>query len=115
MSGRMIIDSGCSQNVADVVKANVEASNGVAHANDEVLLPLAAQSAAGKRLVELATGVPFLSTLVVAVKVAGLVGALSGDGPFMIPAPTHEAFGKLPAGPLDKLSIPRTRRNSSRC
>ena len=64
------IDSGSGQNVSDVVEANVEASNGVAHAINEVLLPLAAQAAAGKRLVDLVTSAPYLTKLVDAVKVA---------------------------------------------
>jgi uncharacterized surface protein with fasciclin (FAS1) repeats len=38
------------------------------------------------------------TTLVAAVKAAGLVGALEGAGPFTVFAPTNEAFEKLPAG-----------------
>ena len=52
--------------------------------------------------------------LVAAVKVAGLAGTLSGAALLRILAPTHETFGQLPAGVLDKLSSPRTRRSSSR-
>lgn len=43
------------------------------------------------------------NTLVAAVKAAGLVEALKGDGPFTVFAPTDEAFAKLPEGALKSL------------
>jgi uncharacterized surface protein with fasciclin (FAS1) repeats len=43
------------------------------------------------------------TTLVAAVKAAGLVDTLSGPGPFTVFAPTNEAFAKLPAGAVDTL------------
>jgi uncharacterized surface protein with fasciclin (FAS1) repeats len=43
------------------------------------------------------------TTLVAAVKAAGLVDTLSGSGPFTVFAPTNAAFGKLPAGTVGKL------------
>jgi len=43
------------------------------------------------------------STLVAAVKAAGLVDTLQGPGPFTVFAPTNEAFAKLPAGTVDNL------------
>ena len=43
------------------------------------------------------------TTLVAAVKAAGLVDALSGPGPFTVFAPTNEAFAALPAGTVDNL------------
>ena len=56
-----------------------------------------------KNIVEIASGNPDFSTLVTAVKAAGLVDTLSGSGPFTVFAPTNEAFNKLPAGTLDSL------------
>lgn len=47
-----------------------------------------------------------LTTLVAAVKAAGLVDTLNGAGPFTVFAPTNAAFGKLPAGTVDKLVQP---------
>ncbi|GLK83377.1 fasciclin domain-containing protein [Ancylobacter defluvii] len=47
-----------------------------------------------------------LTTLVAAVKAAGLVDTLNGDGPFTVFAPTNAAFSKLPAGTVDKLVEP---------
>ncbi|WP_284943755.1 fasciclin domain-containing protein [Acidisoma cladoniae] len=49
------------------------------------------------------------TTLVAAVKAAGLVGALSGPGPFTVFAPTNEAFGLLPAGTVDTLVKPENK------
>src|SRR5262245_10502272 len=49
------------------------------------------------------------TTLVAAVKAAGLVDTLSGPGPFTVFAPTNSAFAKLPAGTLDTLLRPENR------
>lgn len=54
-------------------------------------------------LVEIAAGNENFSTLVAAVKAAGLAEALSGEGPFTIFAPTNAAFEKLPKGTLELL------------
>ena len=49
------------------------------------------------------------TTLVAAVKAAGLVDTLSGAGPFMVFAPTNAAFAKLPAGTVDTLLKPENK------
>ncbi len=49
------------------------------------------------------------TTLVAAVKAAGLVDTLSGPGPFTVFAPTNEAFTKLPAGTVDNLLKPENK------
>jgi uncharacterized surface protein with fasciclin (FAS1) repeats len=49
------------------------------------------------------------TTLVAAVKAAGLVDTLSGAGPFTVFAPTNEAFAKLPAGTVDNLVKPENK------
>src|SRR5246127_3876696 len=49
------------------------------------------------------------TTLVAAVKAAGLVDTLQGPGPFTVFAPTNEAFGKLPAGTVDTLVKPENK------
>jgi uncharacterized surface protein with fasciclin (FAS1) repeats len=56
-----------------------------------------------KNIVETAVAADNFDTLVAAVKAAGLVDALSGEGPFTVFAPTDEAFAKLPKGTLEKL------------
>jgi len=59
-----------------------------------------------KNIVEVASADSNFSTLVTAVKAAGLVDTLSGEGPFTVFAPTNDAFNKLPAGTLDTLLKP---------
>ena len=49
------------------------------------------------------------TTLVAAVKAAGLVETLEGAGPFTVFAPTNEAFNKLPAGTVDNLVKPENK------
>jgi len=50
------------------------------------------------------------TTLVAAVKAAGLVGTLESPGPFTVFAPTNEAFAKLPAGTVDTLLKPENKK-----
>ena len=64
---------------------------------------------ATKNIVEVAVGNPDFSTLVTAVKAAGLVETLSGEGPFTVFAPTDAAFAKLPADTLASLLKPENK------
>ena len=59
-----------------------------------------------KNIVENAVNSKDHTTLVAAVKAAGLVDTLEGPGPFTVFAPTNEAFDKLPAGTVDTLLKP---------
>ncbi|MQG93480.1 fasciclin domain-containing protein [Pseudomonas sp. MN1F] len=59
-----------------------------------------------KTIVENAANSKDHTTLVAAVKAAGLVDTLNGKGPFTVFAPTNEAFAKLPAGTVDTLVKP---------
>jgi len=61
---------------------------------------------ASKNIVQNAVNSADHTTLVAAVKAAGLVETLSGDGPFTVFAPTNAAFAKLPAGTVDTLLQP---------
>lgn len=63
----------------------------------------------GNNLVDIATAAGDFKTLLAAVTAADLVGALSGDGPLTVLAPTDEAFAKLPAGTVDTLLKPENR------
>jgi len=56
-----------------------------------------------KNIVEIASEAGNFTTLVAAIKAAGLVETLSGAGPFTVFAPTDEAFAKLPAGTVEGL------------
>jgi uncharacterized surface protein with fasciclin (FAS1) repeats len=68
-----------------------------------------ASTEAAQTVVELASSNPDFSTLVSAVKAAGLADTLSGAGPFTVFAPTNQAFAKLPAGTLDDLLKPENK------
>lgn len=59
-----------------------------------------------KNIVENALNSPIHTTLVAAVKAAGLVDTLAGKGPFTVFAPTNDAFDKLPAGTVNTLVMP---------
>ena len=59
-----------------------------------------------KTIVENASQAKNLTTLVAAVKAAGLVDTLMGPGPFTVFAPTNAAFDKLPKGTVEKLVQP---------
>ena len=72
----------------EVTTADVEASNGVIHVIDRALVP------PSQDLVEIAVAAGF-TKLAEAVTEAGLVGALQGEGPFTVFAPTNEAFDAL--------------------
>ena len=60
-------------------------------------------------VVDIAVGNPDFSTLVAALQAAGLVEALSGDGPFTVFAPTNEAFAQLPEGTVEMLLLPENK------
>lgn len=84
---------------AKVVIADVEATNGVVHVIDKVLLPQAAIDAIngepmdmGQNLVEIVVATEALSQLEAAVIKAELAETLSSDGPFTVFAPTDDAF-----------------------
>ena len=62
-----------------------------------------------KTVVENAVNNENFSTLVAAVKAAGLAETLSGSGPFTVFAPTNAAFEKLPAGTVEKLLKPENK------
>lgn len=64
---------------------------------------------AAATVVDGAAGSPAHTTLVAAVKAAGLVETLSGTGPFTVFAPTNAAFAKLPAGTVETLLKPENK------
>jgi transforming growth factor-beta-induced protein len=96
---------------ASIVLTDIEASNGVIHVIDAVILPGddAAEPEADANMGEMATiadiaaGDDNFSTLVAALSAAGLVDTLQGEGPFTVFAPTNDAFAALPEGALDAL------------
>src|SRR5580692_13001533 len=67
-----------------------------------------------KNIVENAVNSADHTTLVAAVKAAGLVETLEGPGPFTVFAPTSEAFDKLPAGTVETLLKPENQQMLSK-
>jgi uncharacterized surface protein with fasciclin (FAS1) repeats len=91
-------------NDAKVIITDIETSNGVIHVIDTVLLPPAEE--AKQTIVDIAVADGRFTTLVAALKAAGLVETLSEEGPFTVFAPTDDAFAKLPAGTVENLLKP---------
>ncbi|HSL30636.1 MAG TPA: fasciclin domain-containing protein [Anaerolineales bacterium] len=93
-----------------VIITDIEASNGVIHVIDAVLLPESNEAATGQMdIVDTANADGRFTTLVAAVEAAELVDTLKGEGPFTVFAPTDEAFAALPAGTLDTLLMPENK------
>jgi uncharacterized surface protein with fasciclin (FAS1) repeats len=69
----------------------------------------AGSGASNKDVVTVASDAGSFSTLVAAVKAAGLAETLKGSGPFTVFAPTDEAFAKLPAGTVENLLKPENK------
>jgi len=87
--------------------AAVTVPSPAARAADDMGMP----AKSDKNIIEVATGsgMEKVTTLVTAVKAAGLVDTLEGPGPFTVFAPTNEAFAKLPPGTLDMLLKPENK------
>ncbi|MGD2123206.1 MAG: fasciclin domain-containing protein [Gemmatimonadota bacterium] len=83
---------------AMVIAADVEASNGIIHVVDQVLLPEAIAD-----IVQTARGAEIFNTLLTAVEAAGLTDVLKGEGPFTVFAPTDAAFAAIDADALNAL------------
>ena len=73
------------------------------------MCPAAEPMAMKKDIVDTAASLPDFSTLVTAVKAAGLVETLKGAGPFTVFAPTNEAFAALPKGTVEDLLKPENK------
>jgi uncharacterized surface protein with fasciclin (FAS1) repeats len=71
--------------------------------------PARAEYTAQKDIVDTAASAGSFNTLVAAVKAAGLVETLKGEGPLTVFAPTDEAFAKLPQGTVESLLKPENR------
>merc|ERR1711957_175519 len=102
------IGDGVKINDANVVMADVMATNGVVHVLDGVLLPPSREGPT-MNIVEVAQATDSLSTLVAAVVAGDLVTTLTSAGPFTVFAPTNDAFGALPVGVLDSLLKPENK------
>jgi transforming growth factor-beta-induced protein len=96
-------------NDAQVIITDIEASNGVIHVIDTVILPPSEEEAmmeaapAQMDIIDTAVADGRFTTLAIALTEAGLIETLKGEGPFTVFAPTDDAFAKLPAGTLESL------------
>lgn len=88
---------------AQVVKPDINCSNGVIHVIDSVILPSA------DNIPKVAEKAGTFETLLAAAKAAGLVEVLSGESALTVFAPTDEAFAKLPAGTVENLLKPENK------
>lgn len=96
-------------NDAQVIITDIEASNGVIHVIDTVILPPSMTAEEPMDIVDIAVADGRFTTLVAAVQAAGLVDTLKSEGPFTVFAPTDEAFAKLPAGTIEALLKPENK------
>ena len=96
-------DGKVSVDAANVVKTDINCSNGVIHVIDQVILP------ASDNIPATAEKAGKFKTLLAAAKAAGLVEALTGKGPLTVFAPTDEAFAKLPEGTVESLIKPENK------
>ena len=85
------------------------ASSAVSLAQEKAVTVGGAPMLPSKNIVENAVNSKDHTTLVTAVKAAGLVETLSGKGPFTVFAPTNAAFSKLPAGTVETLVKPESK------
>ncbi|MBT8398265.1 MAG: fasciclin domain-containing protein [Gemmatimonadetes bacterium] len=83
---------------ATVISADVQASNGIIHVIDQVLLPEPIAD-----IIQTAKGAGIFGTLLAAVDAAGLTETLKGDGPFTVFAPTDDAFAAIDPDALNAL------------
>lgn len=106
--------SGCNSKPADAPTNAATADDGMMNAEmadngsmaSDTAMVGGAEMFPDKTIVDNAVNSPIHTTLVAAVKQAGLVDTLSGAGPFTVFAPTDTAFAALPAGTVDGLMKP---------
>jgi uncharacterized surface protein with fasciclin (FAS1) repeats len=93
--------------VATLVLAAVAATPTRAQMKEQTVTVGGAPMYPSKNIIQNAMNSKDHTTLVAAVKAAGLVETLQGPGPFTVFAPTNDAFAKLPAGTVDSLLKPQ--------
>jgi uncharacterized surface protein with fasciclin (FAS1) repeats len=103
MNARLLVSAGLmALSVAGVATAAQEMPMKTVMVGGESMLP-------SKNIIANAVNSKDHTTLVAAVKAAGLVDTLQGKGPFTVFAPTNAAFAKLPAGTVDTLLKPENK------
>jgi uncharacterized surface protein with fasciclin (FAS1) repeats len=95
--------------VAALAFAAVAATPTLAQMKEQTVTVGGAPMYPSKNIIQNAVNSKDHTTLVAAVKAAGLVDTLQGTGPFTVFAPTNAAFAKLPAGTVDSLLKPEAK------
>ncbi len=109
-SGNNVMINGAMIKTPDVLQ-----SNGVAHVIDSVMIPDEISMVGGaamyksKTLAQNVVNAPNLTTLVTAVKAAGLVDTLNAPGPFTVFGPDNDAFAKLPSTTIEDILKPENK------
>lgn len=98
-----IDDNGVRINDVNVSVVDIKADNGVVHVIDAVLLPAAAPAPRPATIMDIVAGSAVHTQLNALIGAAGLDGALRGDGPFTLFAPTDDAIAALPQETVDAL------------
>merc|ERR1712166_1710095 len=88
--------------ISKVISVDVQASNGIIHVIDNVLIP-----PTPTRTILKAAELSGYTTFITALKAANLTAALDGNGPLTVFVPSNEAFAKLPKATLDLLLDPK--------
>ena len=95
--------------LSSLMLAIILISSTIVSAQEKTVMVGGAAMYPSKNIIENAVNSKDHTTLVAAVKAAGLVETLEGAGPFTVFAPTNEAFNKLPAGTVDNLLKPENK------
>ena len=106
LNGQMIslnTSDGVMVDKANVVKTDIETTNGTIHVIDAVIMP------STKDIIDTAVEAGSFKTLAAALDAAELIETLQGDGPFTVFAPTDEAFAALPEGTVESLLKPENK------
>jgi uncharacterized surface protein with fasciclin (FAS1) repeats len=100
--------AGCTSSSGDMQSDSMQSDSMQSNSMQDPMVGGAAMDPT-KTIVENAVNSADHTTLVAAVKAAGLVDTLNGPGPFTVFAPTNEAFNALPAGTVDNLVKPENK------
>lgn len=105
MAAIVVLTSGCTTMGSDMD----DGMQGASASSEQTVMVGGAAMYPSRNIIENAINSADHTTLVAAVKAAGLVETLSGPGPFTVFAPTNAAFAKLPAGTVETLVKPENK------
>jgi uncharacterized surface protein with fasciclin (FAS1) repeats len=105
----ILIAAALATGVAGPALAEMSAQSGHSVAMEKTVTVGGAPMYPFKNIIQNAVNSKDHTTLVAAVKAAGLVDTLQGDGPFTVFAPTNDAFAKLPKGTVETLIKPENK------